>query len=113
MVEYWPNFAPQIACGDVIKLIIIFSHFGNFSPKFSDGFRQNLDSMCKIDAKESIDRFVLIAYAVHELSQKFGRRVIFTPPPLGVARAKASYKSEEAKNSICGDIASMKIYQVK
>ena len=44
----------------------------SISPKLSDAFRQNIYSMCQIDATDCTESFVVITYAVHELSQKSG-----------------------------------------
>ena len=48
-------------------------------------FAKIFHSMCQIDAKEGTACFVMIAYAVHELSQKSGR-LGYIPPPSSAER---------------------------
>ena len=45
----------------------------SFFPNLPTDFAKTFHNKCQIDAKEGTANFVLIAYAVHELSQKSGR----------------------------------------
>ena len=67
LFEYWPNLAPKSIVVTLHVKLLLF-------PKFSDGFRQKFYGTYQIHAKERTESCVLIAYAVHELSQKSGRR---------------------------------------
>ena len=63
LFEYWPNFAQK---SRVVKTVIFPQMFQRASPSFSQ-------LTCQIGATEGTENFVLIAYAVHELSQNSGR----------------------------------------
>ena len=66
LFEYWPNFTQK---SRVVTLLFIKLPF--FKKKF-DGFSQYFHGICHIDAKEGNESLLVIAHAIHELSQKSG-----------------------------------------
>ena len=83
-VWIFAKLCQKLACSNVIKL--------SFCSKISDGFRQYVHSMCKSDAKEGTESFVL--------SQKSGRRGNIYPPPPSAARIKLIFTSIQTPKTI-------------